>query len=122
MTDLFERRPAEEPGLRFYAPGVPWPLPVPRETLPDLLDGAARRYGGRTALVAPGHRIGFRVLRRAAARLAPALTRLGLRRGDHLALLLPDCPEAVVLCHAAWRLGVTVVPGDIDAPGRALAL
>ncbi|MEU2387460.1 AMP-binding protein [Streptomyces sp. NPDC012461] len=121
MTDLFERRPAEEPGLRFYAPGVPWPLPVPRETLPDLLDGAARRYGGRTALVAPGHRIGFRVLRRAAARLAPALTRLGLRRGDHLALLLPDCPEAVVLCHAAWRLGVTVVPGDIDAPGRSLA-
>ncbi|MEU3948298.1 AMP-binding protein [Streptomyces sp. NPDC029526] len=121
MTDLFERRPAEEPGVGFYPHGVPWSLPVPRETLPDLLDGAARRYGGRTALAARGHRTGFRALRRTAARLAPALSRLGLRRGDHLALLLPDCPEAVVLCHAAWRLGVVVVPGGIRDPGRALA-
>ncbi|MGW5901113.1 AMP-binding protein [Streptomyces althioticus] len=121
MTDLFERRPPEEPGLRFYASGVPWHLPVPRDTLPDLLDDAAHRYGSRTALAARGNRTGFRALRRAAARIAPALTRLGLRRGDHLALLLPDCPEAVVLCHAAWRLGAVVVPGRLSDSRRVLS-
>ncbi|XMA39143.1 AMP-binding protein [Streptomyces albogriseolus] len=121
MTDLFERRPPEEPGLRFYASGVPWHLPVPRDTLPDLLDAAAQRYGARTALTSRGNRTGFRALRRAAARIAPALSRLGLRRGDHLAMLLPDCPQAVVLCHAAWRLGAVVVPGRPSGPRRALA-
>ncbi|WP_431985757.1 AMP-binding protein [Streptomyces griseoflavus] len=121
MTDLFERRPADEPGLRFYATGVPWHLPVPRGTLPDLLDAAARRYGSRTALATDATRTGFRALSRTAARIAPALSRLGLRRGDHLAVLLPDCPEAVVLCHAAWRLGAVVVPGDLTHRRRALS-
>ncbi len=121
MTDLFERRPADEPGLRFYPTGVPWHLPVPRGTLPDLLDTAARRYGSRTALATDGTRTGFRALSRTAARIAPALSRLGLRRGDHLAVLLPDCPEAVVLCHAAWRLGAVVVPGDLTRHRRTLA-
>ncbi|MXQ56779.1 AMP-binding protein [Streptomyces sp. XHT-2] len=121
MTDLFERRPPEEPGLDFYASGVPWHLPVPRDTLPDLLDAAAHRYGARTALASRGNRTGFRALRRAAARIAPALSRLGLRRSDHLALLLPDCPEAVVLCHAAWRLGAVVVPGRPSDSRQVLA-
>ncbi|MGW9397615.1 AMP-binding protein [Streptomyces sp. NPDC055642] len=121
MTDLFERRPPEEPGLRFYASGVPWHLPVPRDTLPGLLEGAAHRYGGRTALASQGGRTGFRALLRTAARIAPALSRLGLRRGEHLAMLLPDCPEAVVLCHAAWRLGAVVVPGGASGHRRALA-
>lgn len=120
MTDRFERRTTEEPGLRFYASGVPRHLPVPQGALPDLLDAAAHRYGGRTALSVQGYRIGFRALRRTVARVARALGRLGLRCGDHVALLLPDCPEAVVLCHAVWRLGAVVVPGDIRDHRRAL--
>ncbi|MFF2200017.1 AMP-binding protein [Streptomyces sp. NPDC058145] len=121
MTDLFGRRPTEEPGLRFHAAGVPRHLPVPDSALPGLLDGAAHRYGGRTALVCEGRRIGFRELRRTAVRIAEALAQLGVRRGDQIALLLPDCPEMVVMCHAVWRLGAVVVPGDIADRRRAVA-
>ncbi|MEU3557973.1 AMP-binding protein [Streptomyces fragilis] len=120
MTDLFERRPDDEPGLRHYASGLSWNLPEATGVLSGLLDGSARRHGRRTALSAPGSRTSFRELRRTVVRMAAALTRLGLRRGDHLALLLPDCPEAVVLCHAAWRIGAIVVPGEVEDHRRAL--
>lgn len=121
MTDLFARRPATEPWLRFYAPGVPREVAVSPVTLPGLLDDAARRFRFRTALSCQGRRTGFRSLRRAAVRSAAALDRLGVRRGDRVAVLLPDCPEMVVMCHAVWRLGAVVVPGDPADPGRAVA-
>ncbi|MGY0020378.1 AMP-binding protein [Streptomyces sp. YJ-C3] len=121
MTDLFARRPVTAPWLRFYAPGVPPDLSVPPVTLPDLLDDAARRFRFRAALSCQGRRTGFRALRRAAVRCAAALDRLGVGRGDRVAVLLPDCPELVVLCHAVWRLGAVVVPGNPADPGRAVA-
>ncbi|MYQ32950.1 hypothetical protein GTW65_18195, partial [Streptomyces sp. SID4956] len=34
---------------------------------------------------------------------------------------LPDRPEAVVLCHAAWRLGAVVVPGRPSDSRQVLA-
>ncbi|WP_420032339.1 AMP-binding protein [Streptomyces sp. cg28] len=112
MTDVFARRPEDEPGLRFYADGVPPSLSVPRVPLSSLLDDAARRFGSRSALSHAGRRTGFRALRRSTVRVAAALERLGVRRGTWVLTLLPDCPELVVLCQAAWRLGAVLVPWD----------
>ncbi|MFE6889210.1 AMP-binding protein [Streptomyces sp. NPDC057694] len=112
MTDVFARRPEGEPGLRFYARGVPPSLSVPPVPLSALLDDAARRFGARTALSHDGRRTGFRALRRRVLRVAAALERLGVRRGTWVLALLPDCPELVVLCQAAWRVGAVLVPWD----------
>lgn len=43
-------------------------------------------------------------------RLASALTAHGLRRGDRLALILPQSPEALLTHLACWRLGAVTVP------------
>jgi long-chain acyl-CoA synthetase len=42
--------------------------------------------------------------------LAAALTGLGLRRGDRIALYLQNMPQFIVGLLAAWKLGATVVP------------
>ena len=34
----------------------------------------------------------------------------GVRRGDRVALLLPNCPQFLIAEMAAWRLGAVVVP------------
>ncbi|MHB9755549.1 class I adenylate-forming enzyme family protein [Streptomyces sp. BYX5S] len=103
MTELFTGAPA-----------------APPRALPDLLDEAARRHGPRTALIGPGaRRTGFGGLRRSALRVATGLAGLGVRRGDRVALLLPDCRELVVLCHAVWRLGAVAVPLDPAGWGQA---
>ena len=47
---------------------------------------------------------------RAADRLAFSLQRLGLGKGDRLALHLPYCPQFVIAYFAALRIGTIVVP------------
>ena len=47
---------------------------------------------------------------RQARHLAASLHRLGIERGERLAILLPGCPEFVVSAMAAARLGLVMVP------------
>lgn len=42
--------------------------------------------------------------------LAASLHRLGIERGERLAILLPGCPEFIVAAFAAARVGIVVVP------------
>ncbi|MEV0522620.1 AMP-binding protein [Streptomyces sp. NPDC050439] len=99
------------PWLRFYAAGVPHRLHVPDVTLPELLDAAARRHGGRS---------GFRGLHRAVGECADTLRTLGIRHGDRVALVLPNCPWFAVAWHAVLRLGAVVVAIDPAAPREVL--
>jgi acetyl-CoA synthetase len=43
-------------------------------------------------------------------RLANALSSLGLKRSDRVAILLPQCPEALIAHLAAYRLGAIALP------------
>ncbi|WP_319456938.1 MULTISPECIES: AMP-binding protein [unclassified Mycobacterium] len=52
----------------------------------------------------------FRELDQQVKQLAAGLRRLGVERGDAVALLLPMVPEAVVACYAVARLGAILVP------------
>ena len=49
-------------------------------------------------------------LDRAADRLASALAARGVRRGDRIAVILPQRPETIVAHMAAYRLGAIAVP------------
>ena len=49
-------------------------------------------------------------LHEAASRLASALAARGIRRGDRVAIVLPQRPETVVAYLAAWRMGAIAVP------------
>ena len=67
---------------------------------------AARRFGDRTALVATsGWELSYRDLDRLSDEAAVGLGGLGLGTGDVMALVLPPCPEHVVLYSAAAKLG-----------------
>ena len=74
------------------------------------LDRAARYYPARTAVVAGDRRTTFRELYDRVAGIAGLLQRRGLRKGDRLALLLPNSPEYIELVHACSWLGVIAVP------------
>lgn len=111
MTEPRVTTPDPRPWLRFYAAGVPHRLRVPDVTLPDLLDAAARRHGGRS---------GFRGLRRAVGACADTLRTLGVRHGDRVALVLPNCPWFAVMWHAVLRLGAVVVAIDPGASRQVL--
>lgn len=100
---------AEQPWLRSYAPGVPATVTPTDESLVDLLRAAVRRFGSRTALDFFGATTTYGELAAQVDRAAEALRRLGVGRGDRVALVLPNCPQHVVAFYAVLRLGAVVV-------------
>jgi long-chain acyl-CoA synthetase len=73
------------------------------------LEHTARLFGDRTALVFEGDRITYQALEERSARLADALQRKGIGRGDRIALFLPNVPAFALAYYAAQKLGAIAV-------------
>ncbi|MFM1987664.1 MAG: hypothetical protein RJA99_621 [Pseudomonadota bacterium] len=75
----------------------------------DLRDWA-RHDPARVALSIEGRSLDYGALEALANRWARALRRLGLVRGDHMALMLPNCPSSVAAVWGAYRAGLYLTP------------
>lgn len=98
-----------KPWLRFYPAGVPEEVDVPPVPLTALLDDAAARYPRRRALAFFGRTLTYQQLRTTIDHAAAGLRRLGVNKGDRVAIILPNCPQQVITFYAALRLGAVVV-------------
>ena len=91
------------------------------KNLQELFLSAGARWGPKVALrhIAGGRvrEIKYRDLASLSFQFAQYLWQRGLRPGDRLALAADNCPEWVLTCLAAFRLGAIVVP--LDARSRA---
>ena len=82
----------------------------PNHTVFGLLQDAAQRFPDNEAVVFNGRRLTFRDLLQRAERLAAALVAMGVKRGDHVGILLPNGPEFVETYFAIAATGATIVP------------
>jgi long-chain acyl-CoA synthetase len=99
------------PWLAHYDPGVPSTLaPYPESTLVDYVADAARRRPDSAALLFKGARITYGELDRLSDACAAAFAALGIKRGDRVGLMLPNCPQFFVAQFGAWKLGAIVAP------------
>ena len=99
----------EQPWHRFYDESVPHTLTYPHVSLPELLEESGRIHGHRPALIFFGTVLNYRKLIDQINRLAAALAALGVEEGDRVALLFPNCPQAVIAYYAVLKLGAIVV-------------
>ncbi|HSH21757.1 MAG TPA: AMP-binding protein, partial [Candidatus Caenarcaniphilales bacterium] len=97
-----------------------WALPDPRsfDSLLDLLDDTAERYGGRRQLALrtdEGLELPWSAeeLRRRARLVAWRLRQLGLQAGDRLLTWSPSTPALPAVYFGAMYAGVVVVPLDL---------
>jgi len=94
-----------------YDAGVPLTLaPYPDRTLLDYLTDLARDRPDQAALLFKGSTITWRALEQLSDACAAAFHALGIRRGDRIALLLPNCPQFSIAQFGAWKLGAIVAP------------
>jgi long-chain acyl-CoA synthetase len=100
---------ASRPWLSSYARGVPADIRTPRETLVEAFDRSVKKYRRRPALEFFGATTSYGELGDEVSRVASALARLGVRRGDRVALVLPNCPQHVVAFYAVLRLGAIAI-------------
>ena len=102
--------PPHGPWTTRYDPGVPAHLEYPEVGLHELLDDAAESYPDATATIFLGQRRTYRALHRDVVRFAAGLRRLGVRPGDRVAIMLPNCPQFLIAFYATLRIGAVVVP------------
>jgi long-chain acyl-CoA synthetase len=76
----------------------------------ELADQQFERIGDYQSLVFEGREYRRAELRGTELRLAQALNELGLRPGDRVAVITPNCPEVYVIYSATWRAGGVTVP------------
>ncbi len=112
-----------KPWLKHYEPGVRAALDYPDVPMHRYLENAAARTPGQTATIFGGvvHQLGgalldarlsYGKLNEHANRLANALATMGVKRGDRVALLLPNCPQYVISYYAILKLGAIVASNN----------
>ena len=102
--------PPDEPWQsHLHDAGVPNHLSYPSTTLGRILDQTADRFGDNEALLYNHHRWTYRELLAAVNRMAGGLALLGVRRGERVLMVLPNCPEFVIAFLAIQKLGAIVV-------------
>jgi long-chain acyl-CoA synthetase len=97
------------PWRRWYAAGVIDRVNVPDVPLTHLLESAAADFPRRKAIMFLGRSMTYSALDSAVDRFAAALADLGVRKGDRVAIILPNCPQNVIAFFAVLRIGAVVV-------------
>jgi long-chain acyl-CoA synthetase len=99
------------PWFKHYDEGVPRTLtPYPERTLLDYLSDASSERPDHPALLFKGSRITYGELERLSDTFATALAELGIKKGDRVAFLLPNCPQFIIAEMGAWKAGAVVCP------------
>lgn len=99
----------ERPWSVHYGPGVPTRIDIPDEPVTAGLARAAERWPDRIATDFLGATATYAETEQAIRRAMSVLHGLGVRPGQTVALVLPNCPSHLVAYHAVLRLGAIVV-------------
>lgn len=101
----------EHPWYRHYDPGVPRTIGTyPAGTLLDAVSEGVRERPAAAAFLFKGRAISWAELEEASDAFAMALAAMGVKRGDRVGCVLPNCPQFFIGELAAWKLGAVYVP------------
>ncbi|RTL66442.1 MAG: long-chain-fatty-acid--CoA ligase [Hyphomicrobiales bacterium] len=96
--------------LKHYPAGVPADIdPSQYPSLVDLFEESFEKYGARTAYISMDKTLTFRQLDRQSQALGAWLQSRGLKKGDRVAVMMPNVLQYPVAIAAILRAGLTVV-------------
>jgi long-chain acyl-CoA synthetase len=121
----------EKPWLAHYEEGVPADVEIPDYPVTQNLITAAEEYLNNTALIFGnvvellGDKLmdatmSYQRLLDLTYRFAAALQQLGVKKGDRVAIHLPNCPQFVIAYYATLMVGGTLVPCNPQYVAREL--
>jgi long-chain acyl-CoA synthetase len=99
----------DRPWLTHYDQNVPNSPHLAVRPVFELLDEAAQRWPERPAIVFQNSSITYSKLRKFSGLVAANLRKHGLKRGDRVAIMLPNTPQTVIAYWGVLRAGGTVV-------------
>lgn len=81
-----------------------------RKSWGNLVDEAADKYGSRTFLIYEGRHITFREFQEQVNLFAKGLLKLGVKKGDVVAIWMTNCPEWLITQYASYKAGAVLTP------------
>ena len=99
-------------GKNFKAWPKEWPktLDYPEVPVSVFLDQSADRIPHRIAIIFEGMELTYAELRDLSNRFASALNALGVRKGDRVAIHLPNCPQFAIAYYGILKIGAVFAP------------
>lgn len=99
-----------KPWLKFYEPHVPEHIDYPEKTIVTAMDETAEKFAEDTAIIFKDREIKYREMKETTNRFAAALQKLGVKKGDRVAIHLLNMPQFQIAYYAILRIGAVVVP------------
>ena len=96
---------AAKPWLNHYENGVPVTIDYPEINLYEFLDNTAKEYGKQTAIWFQKKKISYNEFKDIADRLATALRDLGVKKGDTVAIMIPNFPQFLFSFYGILKAG-----------------
>jgi long-chain acyl-CoA synthetase len=98
-------QPSEKPWFRFWPEGVPRHIEYPEVPLFEFLRKTAEKHPDNTAMVYFDREMSYKELDVATDKFATALNDLGVKKGDKVAIFLPNIPQFVISYYGALKIG-----------------
>lgn len=94
---------------QHYDPKTPPEIELEPLTIPDFLERSVKQFGDRPILHFMNRTLTYAEFDDEKARLATALSALGVKEGTRVAIQMPNMPQVVLAYYAALELGAEVV-------------
>jgi long-chain acyl-CoA synthetase len=98
-----------KPWLAFYEKDVPEKIDYETVCLPAILERTASEFPDNMALLFQGYEINYRKMKEMVDQCAAGLANMGIKKGDSVAILLPNIIPCVISYYAILKIGAVVV-------------
>lgn len=98
--------------LKHYPEDIPHTIDYPEVPLFKFLDDSAKNFPDTTATIFMGAKLTYKQLAEQVNQFACGLSELGIKKGDRVALLFPNCPQSIIAFYAALKIGAIVVQNN----------
>ena len=112
---------ADKPWQKHYDEGVPTHIDYPEQNVYKFLDAAADDFGRRTAIWFMKNKISYKNFKDIAERLATALVDMGLKRGQVVAIMIPNFPQFLLSFYGILKAGGIVTAVSVLKTEHELA-
>jgi len=106
---------------KWYPQGTPRDVAIEKITMCEALERAASEVPDKQAFIYMGKVISYGQLNRMVNRFANALIELGGKRGDKLAMILPNLPQVIIANYATYKVGAVTAMNNPLYTERELA-
>jgi len=101
----------DRPWHKFWPKNVPKNIDVPIKNFAEVFEETVKKYPNKAALIFEGKKVTYKELDQYSSSFANFLQKeLGIKKGDRVAIYLPNIPQFPIALLGIWKAGAIAVP------------